>query len=180
MLVGFQLLWNLMVGLTTAFAAFSPALTIFSGPPPAVGTSLAILYGVLYGVAGIIILLIYNSVIHLVATSIMGGDGTLVGLIRKTTLFLTALMPISVLVSVVPLFYTDPTNPSPLAGTLSLLFSLGTAVWLGKLTGDAYDFGTGRGCASIFVGWVLMIAVACGCIFVLSLALAQSFQPAGF
>ncbi|MFO7323212.1 MAG: HEAT repeat domain-containing protein [Chloroflexota bacterium] len=139
---------------------------------------LAGLYGILYALISAIMLLLTDGAVHLVATTVMGGEGTLVGLIRRTTLYFTVLVPISTVISLLPAFLNDGDTFNPAFSLVSLAFTIGTLVWAGKLTGDAYDFGTARGCLSIFLGGLaLALLFACG-VFTLSLVLAQAFGAA--
>lgn len=143
------------------------------------GLPLAGLYGLLYGFVTTIALVITQGAVHIVATSIMGGEGTLVGLIRKTTLYYTAAVAISLIVNLVVSVISSNTTQAEslvfLQGIPSFI-TFGLTIWAGKLTGDAYLFGTGRGCASILLGYLLIgLAFAC-CIFTLSLAFSQALQ----
>jgi hypothetical protein len=143
------------------------------------GLPLAGLYGLLYGVLATIGLLIAQGAVHIVATSVMGGEGTLAGLIRKTTLYYTAVVAISLIVNLIVSVLSSNTTQAEslvfLQGIPSFV-TFGLTFWAGKLTGDAYLFGTARGCASILLGYLLIgLAFAC-CIFTLSLAFSQALQ----
>lgn len=141
----------------------------------AISLPLAAFYAIVYALISMVSLLMTDGAVHLVATTVMGGEGTLPGLIRKTTLFFTVLVPISMLVSLLPALMRA--NPDTNAGLslLSLAFGIGTAVWAGKLTGEAYDFGTARGCMSMFLGSLALGLLFACCFFTLGMALMQSF-----
>lgn len=143
-----------------------------------VSLPLAGLYGILSGVAAVISLLIIDGAIHVVATSVLGGQGTLAGLVRKTTLYYTALTAISIVLNVVYAALTLNASQST-ASSLSVVpfvVSLGMAIWAGKLTGDAYDFGAAKGCVSMALGYFVLVALFFCCFFTLGLALAPTLQ----
>jgi hypothetical protein len=128
-------------------------LAFFSG----IGPPILLVYAVLYALFSMITLFVQDSAIHLAATFMLGGAGTLTGLIRKTTLFYTFVYAGSSILSVIVFWQTlnDPTSTGSIY-LLMFLATIGVLYWVSKLIGDNYDFGTGRGCASVIVGSVLL------------------------
>lgn len=140
---------------------------------------LAALYGLLTGISAIIGLLIADGAIHIVATSVLGGEGMLVGLIRKTTLYYTVVLAITMVLNVVitsvVLSTSDPNTLSGITWLPSIVWLL-MAFWAARLTGEAYHFGTSKGCVSMILGYVALVALAFCCILTLGTALAPSLQ----
>lgn len=175
MLVAFPAFARLMESMMTTAGRGQLPPGALTSIPTAAGLPTALLYGLISAAAAIIGLLILDVAVNLVATTVLGGAGGLVRLIRKTTLFYTLLIPISTVISFVPFLGFANEDLFPILSLLPLFVSLATAIWAGKLTGDAYDFGTGKGCASIFLGGVLLtITIVCFA-FTLTFALAQLF-----
>lgn len=176
---------EVIVGLLAAAMAASPASTtpeslslLRSLETRQISLPLAGLYGLLTGVSAVIGLLISNVAIHLIATSVLGGAGTLAGLIRKTTLFYTVVLAVSLVLNIglgALALDVDQNTYSSLSLVPTVLTLIMT-VWAGKLTGDAYAFGTARGCASMALGYIALIVLFMCCAFTLSLAFAQAFQ----
>ena len=139
---------------------------------------LAALYGLLSAVSAIIGLLIVDGAIHVVATTVLGGEGTLTGLIRKTTLYYTVVFAVSLVLNIV----TTAVALGSDANTLSVLTWLPTVVsllmafWAAKLTGEAYNFGAAKGCVSMILGYVALVALAFCCVLTLTSALAPTLQ----
>lgn len=175
-----------------ALVAFEALMTVmFTAMPAAAGMQapgvntmsvslpVALLYGLVYGVFQAIGLLIYDTAVHIVATTVMGGAGTLAGLVRKTTIFFTILIPIGTLIQFLPLLALNNPDLDGLFQAISLLFFGGALVYSGTLTGRAYQFGTMRGCVSIFVGVITLIVLSVCCVFALGSTLAQIVQNTG-
>ncbi len=184
--VGFRALMDFIINAMaiSGQGALPPGFTDLSSITSASTLPFAALYGLIYAVISMIMLVVLEGAVHLVATTILGGEGTLPGLLRKTTLFFTVLVPVSTLVGILPtLAFSQNETLTPLASILSLIFSLGTAMWAGKLTGEAYRFGMGKGCVSMVLGGIVLgLAFFC-CILTLSFTLAQAFggvATAGF
>lgn len=139
---------------------------------------LAALYGLATGVTAVIMLLIADGAIHVIATTVLGGLGTLAGLIRKTTLFYTAMTAISLVLNIGVMTLALNASSDMLAGLIWLpnIVSLVMIFWVAKLIGDAYDFGTAKGCAAIFLGYFgLVLLIVCATI-TLSAVLASTMQ----
>jgi len=140
---------------------------------------LAALYGLLSAVSAVVGLLIIDGAIHIVATTVLGGEGTFPGLIRKTTLYYTVVLAVSIVLNVVMTAVAlNAVNTNTLSGWtwLPSLVSLAMAFWAAKLTGEAYHFGTAKGCVSMILGYIVLIALAFCCVLTLSTALAPTVQ----
>lgn len=184
-----------VVALVAARALFGPLSTAISAAPSGstpeamallsslssgqITLPLAAFYGLITGVTAIIGLLIADGAIHVIATSVLGGEGTLTGLIRKTTLFYAAVFGISTIINVVVTTVTlNSANSSSLSALnwIPSIVSLLMAFWAAKLTGEAYNFGTAKGCVSIILGYVALVALVFCCLLTLGTALAPTLQ----
>lgn len=146
--------------------------------------------GILAAIFGLIGLLIWYGVVHMSATLFMSGEGSYRRLIVVATPFNTVVLIVQTVVYIV-LFYVGFNGLSDLMmsydGTfeselmisqqintglgliqlVSLLFGLGVMIYYGKIIGDAYRFGMGKGCATMAIGTILltMVIFACSCGF---------------
>lgn len=163
------------------------------------GIGITIIYGLMAGLLSIIGLLFYYSFFHIVGKFMLGGDGTFTGLIHKVTGFLTVVTAVSFVLGLVYLFlplnsflslelaYSQGSLPRDEYGRqmvnaiqfqnlfmlLSIVLGLGVSVWVAKLIGENYRFGTGRGCATIMISYILLVAISFGCICASSAALGS-------
>ncbi len=141
------------------------------------GSVIAIVAGSLgAGVGSVLQLLIQYFIIHMIAVTIMGGDGSMPRLIRYCTLFLTFLNP-AMLVVFVGLTFLGLSLPESSLGIIviaSVGVFLGISFWFSRLIGKAYRFGTGQGCAALVLSYVLPVLILCGCNFLITLAAFQS------
>lgn len=144
-----------------------------------VGIPIVLLYSGIVAVFSIIGLLIQYFAIHIAATMIMDGDGTFPGLVRKLTLFLAFMYAISIALSVatvvIPLI--NPELSATLWGVY-LLFSLAMLIQTGNLIGQAYNFSVLYGCATLALGWFLLVIIMCACQFMLSNAMMNATMGA--
>lgn len=172
MLVGMQSFFqDMMQQSATSPQDFPPELMSFFNNPAGIGLPSAALCGVGYLLYAIVAVIITSSITHVVATSVLGGDGTIPGLLNKTLLFLTGLSVITSILSFLPyMLTTDPNIASAVSG-ISGIVSIGGVIYYGKLVGDAYDFGMGKGCLALLVGSILIGVVACACFFALTAGL---------
>lgn len=130
------------------------------------------LFGLASGVGAIINLIFLNLAIHVVATNILGGAGTLLGLFRRTTLFYTIMIPIFVVVYVASIGLSLVSDAFVFLGALgALALVIGYLFYASKYIGQAYDFGSGKGCLSLFLGSLLLGVIAACCQLTLGAAL---------
>lgn len=146
-----------------------------------------VIYSGINGIFSVISLLIMYAFVHFSASSILSGEGTFKGLIHRLTNFFTISYVLSAIVGyfmVYQLFtgmanYTgeDPSLAIMQSiSTISGLATLAYIVWLfilGYLIGKNYKFGTGKGCMSVIISWVLLAAISCACGFVFSAVAGQ-------
>jgi hypothetical protein len=178
-LVAAELLFRvLMVGVRNAPSSSANLALLADLNTQQITLPLAGLYGLLAGVGAVVMLLVIDSAIHIVATTVLGGQGTLAGLVRKTTLYYTVLTGVSLLLNIgfAALAVNVDRNTASALSYLPLLVSLALALWAGKLTGDAYDFGTAKGCVSMMLGYFVLMATLFCCSVALGMALASSVQ----
>jgi hypothetical protein len=172
MLVGVQAFFDaVMLQSTASPQDFPPELMQFFNNPSGFGLPAAALCGVGYALYAVVVFLINSSVTHLVATSVMGGDGTIPGLINRTALFLTGFSVATSVLSFIPYGFTADQDTISIFSSISGLVSIGGVIYYGKLVGDAYDFGMGKGCVSLLLGSLILGAVLCACFFALTVGL---------
>jgi tetratricopeptide (TPR) repeat protein len=180
---GALVFFALLVGFQAIMQFFAASMAASGAAFPIDSTSItvptALIIALLYAVLAVIGLLIYYGAIHLAATTVMGGDGTMPGLIRKVTVYYTILSVALTLLSFIPIIFLNDRNLYNLFQGISSIASIIGLVFLGKLVGDAYQFGTGKGCASIFVGSIGIAIVFACCGFALISALSQTVANAG-
>jgi hypothetical protein len=123
------------------------------------GVGLAAVIGVATLVFSVIYLIVIMLAVHVVATSIMGGEGTMPGLFKKTTLYFTITSVVLNLLNYLPFMFISDVDAAQQFQCLSSLISIGVVIYAGKLVGDAYDFGMGRGCVSLILGGLAVLLV---------------------
>lgn len=156
------------------------------------GMGISIGYGIVTGIFSAIALVFSAFFIHIAATMIMGGEGTLSNLIHKVVPAYTILTVIGALIATVftvilvqQMASGDLTTtttqsgsrlsysmePSPVLGVINLIsFVLGLVGWIiivGRIA-SAYSFTWLRGCFAQIIASILMIMLSCGCVFVFS------------
>jgi len=141
--------------------------------------------GSLFQVLG---LLIYYAAIHFAATTLFAGDGTFRGLIHKTANYLIVVVVVFSITGFiqqynsVAFFLTEDGGNTTLAGisaAISFFGGIASMFWFGSLIGKNYDFGMGKGCASVIVGIIGLIVLTCGCIVVISSVFGAGLSALG-
>ncbi len=133
-----------------------------------------VIYSLFMSVFSVIGLLIQFAFYHFAAAKILGGDGTYKGLIHRLTNFHTFTYAISAIASYLVLYWVVNTmlaegseitayNGIMALSGISSIFSIFWTLYLSKLIGNNYDFGTGRGCLTIIVSSILMSIISCAC-----------------
>jgi HEAT repeat protein len=156
----------------------NPLVASLSGMSPAdimysimnnFSTPFTLIYSGVYGAASIVGLVIFYLFIHLVSTTILGGEGTFRRLITKATLPQAFLIPFLTVVSVGSIFL--PTlNPD--LGSLPTFISIGLSILyysvLSSRIGVAYRFSSATGCGAITLASIGIGLVGCTLIFILT------------
>lgn len=137
-----------------------------------------VLYSLLYGLFSIIMLLISSFFVHVAATMILGGEGTLANLIHRTALFLGIMTGLNFAAGIGGFFL--PVVSDPTLGTLIWAGSAFVSIWtligyVGRV-GKAYDMGSGKGCAAVFLSSILFVIIGVICIFALGQAFATQLD----
>lgn len=131
-----------------------------------------IVLAVVYGIGSVISLMIQGGSIHIAATYILAGDGTLVYLYRRLVPFQTvvtlglsgAFVLLVLMGSTTEIWFLTP--------ILMLFGSIGVWYKMSELVGDVYNFGWGTGCAAIFLGSILLAMLSCGANYVIAAILS--------
>jgi hypothetical protein len=131
---------------------------------------------VILGLVSTVTAVIQNALIHVAASRMLKGSGTLPAMLGKIVPFQSVILLISVALLIVMLLLMPAGNASarafnsaaslwlPLLLAL-IVVSIGSIFWMSRLLGEAYNFGTGNGCAALVIGSVLysIASYACSC-----------------
>lgn len=122
------------------------------------------LQSVLYATIAVIALLVMYFLWHLVATVMLGGEGSFTNLIRKCTLLMAMYSPVLIVALVaivlIGVFVLQPEQFLPFYSLSMFALAIGSVLILSQRIGKAYQFGMGRGCATLILSYVLAV---CGC-----------------
>lgn len=132
--------------------------------------------GIASGISGVISLLFQTVLIHFSA-GMMGGAGTWRHLIRLLLGFYNKWLPILffVLYITIAVAFASALSPIILCFVIVLFgLSLYISVKTASKIGEAYDFGTGKGCMSLLISLVIIGIINAG----ISYLLAQSLSTA--
>lgn len=188
--------------MTGAGAAIDPAdfATVFAITGANVTTNL--IAGVLIGLQSLIVTLITYVIYHAVALFMLGGDGSFFGLIINATPYqiVQNLYTYGVAFATVYLCFNSLLNAtadlllgqinqggysvalanatSPLLGLsgVSVLFSIVMVIWLSSVIGKTYQFGTFKGCMTLVLSVVVMVAIGCWLCFLAGAAVMGALQ----
>jgi len=134
--------------------------------------------GALQATVAVIVLLILYFMWHMVATAMLGGEGRFTTLIRKCTLLLALYGPVSTLILVGATLFLPLLSPDNFIlwyTLLSLSIALGGILLLSQRIGATYEFGMGRGCATIIVSYVLIACLLFSFFYILFSAATSTF-----
>lgn len=134
--------------------------------------------GALQATVALIVLLILYFMWHMVATAMLGGEGRFTTLIRKCTMLLALYGPVSTLILIgallfLPLFSLE--SASSWYTLLSFGIGLGGILLLSQRIGATYEFGMGRGCATIIVSYVLIACLIFSFFYILFSSAVNTF-----
>jgi hypothetical protein len=148
--------------------AYSEALSAFN---------LGILFstGIISGISGIVGLLIQAVLIHYAATLMLGGYGTLRYMLELLLSYYNKWLPIIFLVSYITIAVAFVSEFSPVVLCFVIPLILLTLYVSGKTSskiGEAYDFGTLKGCLAYFVSILILLVAS----VVMLLIIGQAFS----
>jgi hypothetical protein len=157
-----------------------------------IGIGFTLLYSLAMVISSVVGLMITSGFIHL-AAQILGGKGSFSGLLKHITIPTLIYSIVTSAIGGITMFVAFRSLPSVeelrqmqdmtdsqieaqlqaanfyanlnSAQGLSALIALAFILYLGYLVGKNYRFGMGRGCVSLILSYILMLALACGCIF---------------
>jgi hypothetical protein len=121
-----------------------------------------VIAGIFYGIVYTVSLAIQGGAIHVAATFVLGGNGTLVYLYRRLVPFQTwATFGIAAGFIVLMLFgsATDTYLLMPLIMTAA---SIGILYYTVQIISQVYNFGMFSGCLAVFIAGILLAVVSCG------------------
>ncbi|MEP7292319.1 MAG: HEAT repeat domain-containing protein [Chloroflexota bacterium] len=132
--------------------------------------------GIISGISGVISLLIQTVLIHYSA-KMLGGNGTWRHLIRLLLGFYNKWLPILFVVLIITIAVSFISAFSPII-LCFVLVVVGLALYVSSKTaskiGEAYDFGTGKGCVSLLISLIILGILNAG----ISVVLAQTLGTA--
>lgn len=145
-----------------------------------VGLPMWIVFALVYGIIGIISMLLFGGVIHLISTKVLQGVGTIRYMMSQIVPFYTMVTAVYFVASVIIFAVVSQggvivmlcAGPLMFFGSLYVLFT--TAGRIGK----SYDFGTGKGCLSLFVASLGLAALSYGCSLASSSILLNAISSA--
>lgn len=158
-----------------------------------------LLVGLLAGLFSIISQLIYYAIMHFVSTNFLSGMGSFRKLIHGVTPFYSIVSVVQALIYGVGFFFlmrgmgdllttVDATveqqiavqrsieNASNIMSLVSIVFSIGVVSYLSKLLGNVYEYGSGKGCVSLFLSGVMLFVLSCGCGFLFTAVAGNMFS----
>ena len=166
-----------------------------------IGIGFTLLYSLAVVISSVVGLMITSGFIHL-AAQILGGKGSFAGLLKHITIPTLIYSIVTSVIGGIATFVAFNSLPSVeelrqmqdmtdsqieaqlqaanfyanlnSAQGLSALIALAFILYLGYLVGKNYRFGMGRGCVSLILSYILMLALACGCIFAFTALLGSS------
>lgn len=112
-----------------------------------------------FGLYQVIALAMQGAFIHVAATAVLGGDGTLVYLFRRYVPFQTFVTIIVAGVLMLLGFTGDIETMLFVIGMGSTVGALYVTYLLSKLIGEVYNFGAWSGCGAIFIGGIIQAVV---------------------
>ncbi len=110
---------------------------------------------VFFGIYQVISLALQGVFIHLAATAVLGGDGTLVYLYRRLVPFQTLIILIVALVLLALSLVGDFSALLFMIGLAATVGSFYVTYLLSKLIGEVYAFGAWSGCGAIVLGSII-------------------------
>ena len=146
------------------------------------GVTLAVVTGIATGIYSVIVLLVQLGCMHVVATMMLGGEGTFKKLIHKVTGVITLFTVIYTLVVMLMIYLMFNGLINEDASTISIVYllqglmtlgSLGYLIWFVRALGRVYDFGAGSGCGTIIIGSILFGIL----IGIISAGFSAAFTP---
>lgn len=154
-----------------SYQAVEDILQVAASPVAAFGIALAV------GVFNIVYVLLGYGLINWVAT-MFGGRGALLD-------FYHALVPVVAVLSLayyviyaLSFLLLDVTSPwQGLVALLSLGLGIGGVYWTVRQIGRVHDLDAGTGCATLFLGGLLMVVVLCLCGLLVNFGLGAALVP---
>jgi tetratricopeptide (TPR) repeat protein len=167
------------------------------------GLLISLIIGLAAGIMAIIGLMVNAVAVHVAAVSLLGGEGTYRGLLRRITPFVSIWTALSLGFTAVFWYLLPPLDELglniadfdsseefllelganvpdsvlPVYGVYALLSIIAMIYYL-RLVGRAYEFGTLRGCGAVFLGGILLVVISaiffCGLSFILPLGLSAA------
>lgn len=134
------------------------------------GTSGIILYAALGAIATVLQTLFLWFIIHIVASTLLGGNSTFARLVRKTYPFFALSQPVLMILALLSLYIAMALNDAAVIISIFAVAGLLSIFLLAWRIGVAYRFDIGRGCVTMIMTWV---ALAC-CGVTVGLALVAS------
>jgi hypothetical protein len=129
------------------------------------GLPLWIALALVYGFIGVVSMLLYSGVIHLIATRVLQGVGTIRYMMSQVVPFYTMVTAVYFVAFVIIFALVSQGGALVMlcAGPLSFFGSLYVLFTSAGRIGKAYDFGTGKGCLSLFIASLGLAALSYGC-----------------
>ena len=156
------------------------------------GLVIALIYGLVVALFSMLSYMLWFGIIHLVSSMMLGGSGTYTGILHHAAIPMIVWTIVSYGIGIGGVYFSfvamgssmdasyeqlqRANSVNNLMSLINLLAMVGFSFWLSTIIGNNYRFGTGKGCASIIISYIVIFALVCGCVFFFSAMLAQTFE----
>jgi flagellar biogenesis protein FliO len=160
------------------------------------GFAIAIIYGLIVAVVSMIGYMLWFGIIHMVSSMMLGGSGSYTGMLHHASIPMIVWTVVSYGISIAAVYFSfvamgssmdasyeqlqRASSVNNLMSLINFLALIGFSFWLSTVISNNYRFGTGKGCASIIISDIVIFALACGCVFFFSSAVAQAFSNGSY
>lgn len=111
--------------------------------------------------------LITSFVTHVVAVTLLGGNGTMPRLIRKTFLYYALVNPVLVILIIIAAFLAALIDFVQILTLAIGLLSVGAVLFLAWRISVAYRFDIGRGCVTMILTVIGYVCLGAALVFIL-------------
>ncbi|MBK9125593.1 MAG: hypothetical protein IPM16_21045 [Chloroflexi bacterium] len=144
--------------------ALSPVLEAITGEQGVVNSAG---YAAVSAASNAVTFLITSFVTHLVAVTLLGGNGTMPRLIRKTFLYYALVNPVLVILIVVAAFLAALIDFVQVLTIAIGVLSVGAILFLAWRISVAYRFDIGRGCMTMILTVIGYVCLGASLVFIL-------------
>jgi uncharacterized membrane protein len=139
------------------------------------GLMVSIVASLLIALLALVFNWLYFGLIHLSASRFLGGEGSFRGLFHKGLIPIIVQIVLSTGLLLVGYYFTAQALSETVSRSSSLLdlienasriVNIAYTIWLAKIIGQHYQFGSGRGCGAMIIATILLVLMVLGGLFV--------------